>query len=170
MVGLVTHILPRSQPRRHSGRSEAHTATKSMLTSTLGRLCNVQVAEFRSLRYKHAVSSFSCLTFFLTQNIDFKLNMTPLIIASLSLHIALIVAFPTQAVRDAELISQQSSVTSDRVPTGWSRQDIFILISVCVALIGIFVGVLVASTTVRNFFYKPLHCKFTLSQNALCLS
>jgi hypothetical protein len=96
--------------------------------------------------------------------------MTPLVITSISLHIALVVAFPTQAVRDAELISQQSSATSDRVPTGWSRQDIFTLVSVCVAIIGIFIGVLVASPAVRSFLYKPLHCKFTLYQNALCLS
>ncbi|KAF7676019.1 hypothetical protein GT037_005524 [Alternaria burnsii] len=96
--------------------------------------------------------------------------MTPLVIASLLLQVALIVAFPTQAARGADLISQQSSATSDRVPTGWSRQDIFTLVSVCVAVIGIFVGVLVASPAVRNFLYKLLHCEFTPSQNALCLS
>jgi cell division protein FtsX len=85
--------------------------------------------------------------------------MTPLIIASLSLHIALIAAFPIQAVRDVKLNSQQSSVPHDQIATRWSRQDIFTPVSVCVAIIGIFIGVLVASPAVRKWLYTPFHCK-----------
>jgi hypothetical protein len=89
----------------------------------------------------------------------FGFNMTPFIMASLSLYIALIAAFPIQAVRDVKWNSQQSSPTSDQIPTRWSRQDIFTLGSVCVAIVSIFIGVLVASPVVRKWLYTPFHCK-----------
>ncbi|KAH8627326.1 hypothetical protein IG631_17094 [Alternaria alternata] len=58
----------------------------------------------------------------------------------------------------------------DHVPTdlnqqqlGWSRQDIFTLVSVCVAIAGIFIGALGASPTLREWLCQPFRCKATPS-------
>jgi hypothetical protein len=122
----------------------------------VGLFAPVKVPSKR-MSFAHSLS----LVCFLTQSNKFGFKMTPLITASLSLHIALIAAFPTQAVRDADFNSQQSSTTSDTISTRWSRQDIFTLVSVCVAVIGIFIGVLVASPAVRKWLYTPFHRKLT---------
>jgi hypothetical protein len=108
---------------------------------------------------KIVLSPFPFPSMLLNPKNKFGFNMTPLIIAGLSLHVALIAAFPIQAVRDVKLNSQQSSATSDQIPTRLSRQDIFTLVSVCVAIISIFIGVLVASPAVRKWLYTPFHCK-----------
>ena len=91
------------------------------------------------------------------------LNMTPLITAILFLPFALLDASPTVAIHDIASLNYKTSVTSNQVHTTWSRQDIFTLVSVCVAIIGIFIGVLVASPAVREWLYRPFHCMFTLS-------
>lgn len=85
--------------------------------------------------------------------------MTPLITAILLLPIALLDASPTLAIRDMTSLNHKASVTSDQVSTSWSRQDIFTLVSVCVAVVGIFIGVLVASPAVREWLYRPLYCE-----------
>ncbi|CAN9422144.1 unnamed protein product [Alternaria alternata] len=102
---------------------------------------------------KIVLSPFPFPSMLLNPKNKFESNMTPLMIASLSLYIALIAAFPIQAVRDVKLNSQQSSATSDQILTRWSRQDIFTLVSVGVAIIGIFIGVLVTSPATARSRY-----------------
>lgn len=89
--------------------------------------------------------------------------MTPLITAILLLPIALLDASPTLAIRGMASLKYEASVTSDQVSTRWSRQDIFTLVSVCVAVVGIFIGVLVASPAVREWLYRPFHREFLSS-------
>jgi hypothetical protein len=108
---------------------------------------------------KIVLSPFPFLSMLLNPKNKFEFNMTPLMIASLSLYIALIAAFPIQAVSDVKLNSQQSSATSDQILTRWLRQDIFTLVSVGVAIIDIFIGVLVASPAVHKWLYTPFRCK-----------
>jgi hypothetical protein len=106
---------------------------------------------------------FTYPAFLSTRTAESSSRMTLIITAGLSLPVALIAASPIQAVRDVGFISQQSPATHDQVPARWSRQDIFTLVSVCVAVIGIFIGVLVASPVVRKWLYTPFRCKLALS-------
>ena len=91
------------------------------------------------------------------------ITMTPFTTVIIYLLIALIEASPTPDVRIFDPISQQASAVPEQVHTRWSRQDIFTLISVFVAVIGVFIGVLVASPAVREWLYRPFNCKFTSS-------
>ncbi|OAG24953.1 hypothetical protein CC77DRAFT_1004638 [Alternaria alternata] len=81
--------------------------------------------------------------------------MTPLITAILFLPITLLDASPILTIRDMASLNHKASVASDQLSTRWSRQDIFTLVSVCVAVVGIFIGALVASPTVRQWLYRP---------------
>jgi len=64
--------------------------------------------------------------------------------------------------RHEDIVNQQFPATSARAQAGWSRQDIFTLVSVCVAVVGIFIAVLVASPTLREWLYRPFHSKLEL--------
>ena len=66
---------------------------------------------------------------------------------------------PIPPIRDGILHSSQSPPASEKTQTVWSRQDIFALASVCVAIAGIFIGLLVASPKLRCWLREPLHCK-----------
>jgi hypothetical protein len=62
------------------------------------------------------------------------------------------VSIPT--VRDG-----QSSIAGDTARTSWSRQDIFTLFGVCVAITSILVGLLVALPGLRGWLCRPFHSK-----------
>lgn len=68
-------------------------------------------------------------------------------------------AFPIPLVRDAHLTHHQGPTTSNQAQTGWSRQDIFTLVSVCVAVAGILIGLLLASPRTREWLCKPFERK-----------
>jgi beta-lactamase regulating signal transducer with metallopeptidase domain len=90
-------------------------------------------------------------------------TMTPFITVVVSLLIALIEASPTPTVCNVEPTSQRTSAIPEQVHTRWSRQDIFTLVSVFVSVIGVFISVLVASSTVREWLYRPFRRKFITS-------
>jgi hypothetical protein len=124
-----------------------------------------------STTFKSSSLVVYCLICISIQNTACLLVMLSLVNTILFLRIALIAASPTlaptsllsdrtgEAVRDMNLLNQKSHDTPNRDLTGWSRQDIFTLVSVCVAVIGIFISVLVASPAVRKWLYTPFHCK-----------
>ena len=66
---------------------------------------------------------------------------------------------PIPPIRDGILHSSQSPTASEKTQTVWSRQDIFALASVCVAIAGIFIGLLIASPKLRCWLRESLHCK-----------
>ena len=75
----------------------------------------------------------------------------------------LIEAFPTPSTRDVDLTHHQDPTTPDQAQTGWSRQDIFTLVSVCVAVAGILIGLLLASPKLREWLCHPFKCKRNLN-------
>jgi len=89
--------------------------------------------------------------------------MEPHILANIIFfQIAFTKAALVPSVRDVDTVNQQHPTTSARAQTRWSRQDIFTLVSVCVAVVGIFIAVLVASPTLREWLYRPFHRKLEL--------
>jgi hypothetical protein len=80
--------------------------------------------------------------------------MTSIIGVLVFWFIPCIEAVSIPSVRDG-----QSSTPGDPARTSWSRQDIFTLIGVCVAITSILVGLLVALPGLRGWLCKPFHRK-----------
>jgi len=68
-------------------------------------------------------------------------------------------AFPIPPNRTLVATFHQRSTIPDEAQTGWSRQDIFTLVSVCVAVAGILIGLLLASPKLREWLCDPFKCK-----------
>jgi hypothetical protein len=96
-------------------------------------------------------------------------EMSPLYIALLFFYVASIKAAPTLPVREGTSESNYVPPTSNQTQTGWSRQDIFTLASVGVAMVGILIGAFLASPTLREWLCKPFHSKLktTFSHDSL---
>lgn len=90
-------------------------------------------------------------------------NIMSLVIAILLLSVASIEASPILPVHNEQLGYDHVPTDSNQQQLGWSRQDIFTLVSVCVAIVGIFIGALGASPTLRVWLCKPSRCKATPS-------
>jgi hypothetical protein len=90
-------------------------------------------------------------------------NTMSLIIALLLLSVASTEGSPILPVHNEQLRYDHVSTDSNQQQLGWSRQDIFTLVSVCVAIAGIFIGALGASPTLREWLCKPFRCKATPS-------
>ena len=88
-------------------------------------------------------------------------NIMSLVIAILLLSVASIEASPILPVHNEGLGHEHVPTDLNEQQLGWSRQDIFTLVSVCVAIAGIFVGALGASPTLREWLRKPFRCKAT---------
>ncbi|OAG24980.1 hypothetical protein CC77DRAFT_296360 [Alternaria alternata] len=86
-------------------------------------------------------------------------NIMSLVIAILLLSVASIEASPILPVHNEQLGYDRVPTDSNQQQLGWSRQDIFTLVSVCVAIVGIFIGALGASPTLRVWLCKPSRCK-----------
>jgi hypothetical protein len=90
-------------------------------------------------------------------------NIMSLVVALLLLSVASTKASPILRVHNEQLGYDHIPTDSIEQQLGWSRQDIFTLVSVCVAIAGIFIGALSASPTVREWLCKPFRCKATTS-------
>jgi hypothetical protein len=64
-----------------------------------------------------------------------------------------------EAVSIPSVRDGQSSTLGDPAQTSWSRQDIFTLIGVCVAITSVLAGLLVGLPGLRGWLYKPFHRK-----------
>ena len=79
--------------------------------------------------------------------------------ATIVFSIALAQASPVPPIRNVEPINHQTPPDLNPPHTKWSRQDIFTLIGVFVAVIGILVCLLLASSKLRELSWKPFHCE-----------
>jgi hypothetical protein len=89
----------------------------------------------------------------------YVLNIMSLVIAILLLSAASIEASPILPVHYEQLEYDHVSTDSNQGQLGWSRQDVFTLVSVCVAIAGILIGALLASPILREWLCKPVHRK-----------
>lgn len=120
----------------------------------------VQISSTNSMRLKtHSATNGMRLN----RHEFYVSNIMPLVIAILLLSVASTKASPILPVHNEQLGYDHVSTDSNQQQLGWSRQDIFTLVSVCVAIAGIFIGALGASPTLRVWLCKPIHCKANLS-------
>ncbi|RII08779.1 hypothetical protein CUC08_Gglean007175 [Alternaria sp. MG1] len=90
-------------------------------------------------------------------------NIISLVIAVLLLGVAYTEASPILPVHNEQLGCDHIPTDSNQQQLRWSRQDIFTLVSVCVAIVGIFIGALGASPTLREWLCKPFrYCAITV--------
>jgi len=89
--------------------------------------------------------------------------MYTLLIAGVGLLPTLIKAFPIPPTRNVGPNHHQRPTGRDQTRAGWSRQDIFTLVSVCVAVAGILIGLLLASPKLREWLCDPFKCKRNLN-------
>lgn len=82
--------------------------------------------------------------------------------AILSLGFTLTDGSPTPPIPNQGAAHDQQPATSNRSRSSWSRQDVFTLISVFVAVAAILTTVLVAVPKLRHWLCKPLECKRNL--------
>jgi hypothetical protein len=87
--------------------------------------------------------------------------MTCLGVEILLLCFTLIEASPVPPLRNGDTLQDSLPQTPNQAQNKWSRQDIFTLVSVCVAIAGIFIGVLVALPRLRKSLYKPFDSRPT---------
>ncbi|KAH6870800.1 hypothetical protein BKA58DRAFT_385841 [Alternaria rosae] len=94
--------------------------------------------------------------------------MLPFAAVMILSHIVFVGCSPIPPIRQADSPSSQSFSTSDRPQTTWSRQDIFTLVSVCVAVVGIVIGLLIASPKSREWIQEPLkYCTVALRRRRI---
>ncbi|OAG24954.1 hypothetical protein CC77DRAFT_291031 [Alternaria alternata] len=87
------------------------------------------------------------------------IHMCLLVATATCFFVRLVNSSPIPPIREGVLQSSQSPTASDKTQTVWSRQDIFALASICVAIAGIFIGLLIASPKLRYRLRESLHCK-----------
>ena len=85
--------------------------------------------------------------------------MCSLLVAVVGLFPTLAEASPVGSTRTVVPSYHQRPTSPDQAQTGWSRQDIFTLVSVCVAVAGILIGLLIASSNLREWLCDPVRCK-----------
>jgi hypothetical protein len=90
-------------------------------------------------------------------------NMTRLSVALPFLCFILIKASPIPPIRNQGATHDQQPATLSQSQTSWSRQDVFTLISVFLAVAAILTAVLVTAPKLRRWLCKPLESKLNLN-------
>jgi len=76
-------------------------------------------------------------------------------------YLLFLLAFPANGIAFPILytvLHRQETVATERPSSVWSNEAIFTLIGVCVAVVGILLG-LISSPKLRQWFCKPFRCK-----------